>query len=348
MLKRSIIYTLVFMFLCCIFMCSAVMAQQSVAARNHYKVAKNHFTQGKYIEAEKELTESLKLDGRYSDSLFLMALTKWQLKQLDEAQKYIEQVMRQEPRYFTARLYYASILIDKNELPKAEEQIKFYITNNPSDAQGYYAQGVIRYKKGEPETALESWDKALSLDKKHVYSHYNKGIALESLGKHKEALASLTKALELKSNNSNKYRFTIAVIKYNSDDKKDALKDFKYLSELIPSTPEGLVSSAYLALDAAEWEEALKKAEEALKSDPDFIEALKVKAAVLENSEKYEEAAQLLEIVYKKDPNQKIIQSKAEALRKKAQTAKESPSPASEKEQKNRVNCESENDKRTK
>lgn len=345
MLKRYIVYILGFMFFCCIVICSDAHAQQSVAARNHYKVAKNHFTLGKYSEAEKELAESLKLDGHYSDSLFLMALTKWQLKKLDDAQKYIEQVMRQEPRYFIARLYYASILTDRNELSKAEEQIKFYITNNPSDAQGYYAQGVIRYKKGDPQSALESWDKALSLDKKHVYSHYNKGIALEALGKHKEALASLAKALELKSNNSNKYRFAIAAIKYNSDDKKDALKDFKYLSELIPSTSEGLVSAAYLALDAAEWDEALKKAEEALKSEPDFVEALKVKAAVLESTEKYEEAAQLLEIIYKKDPNQKFLQSRIETLRKKAQVTKESSLPVSEGEQKNSVNCESGKDK---
>ncbi len=310
---RTPVIFLLFVFI--ILFTADAFAQQSVSARNRYKVAKNMFSSGRYQEAEKELTESLKLDGRYSDALFLMGLTKWQLKEYDESVKYLEQVIRQEPKFFTARLYLATVCLEKNDLSRAEEQAKFYMTNATSDPNGYYAMGVISYKKGDLPKSLEFWDKAISLDKNHASSYYNKALVLYLQGKTQESIASIDKALAVKTANLNLYRFSKACINYFSGDKDEAIKEFSYLSELIPSTVIGLTSASMLALHESRWQDAINKADDALSIDPLFQKALEVKAAALENSGDIGGAVTCLETIVKNDPNQKYVSEKLASLK---------------------------------
>jgi Tfp pilus assembly protein PilF len=298
-----------------IMLLSSVSAQQSVAARNRYKVAKNMFTQGRYEDAEKELTESLKLDGRYSDALFLMGLTKWQLKQHDEAIKYFEQVIRQEPKYYTARLYLATVCLENGNVSRAEDQVKFYMQNQPSEPDGYYAMGVIHYKNGDLPKAIELWEKALSVDNNHASSWCNKGLALYLLGKKDEALASIEKALSIKTANTNLYRFLRGCINYDTGNKDEAFKDLKYLAELIPATTIGLTSSAIMLAEEQKWDEALEKANSALKIEPLFQKALEIKAVCLEHKEDLDGAINCLDTILKHDANQKQIATKKDNLK---------------------------------
>lgn len=311
-MRNLFILTIIFLLLS-----QAIFAQQSVAARNRYKVAKNMFSQNRYEEAEKELTEALRLDGRYSDAHFLMGLTKWQLKQWDESIKHFEQVIRQEPKYYTARLYLATLCLEKGELSRAEEQIKFYIQNQPSEPDGYYAMGVIHYKKGDLSKAVELWDRAISVDRNHASSHYNKGLTLHLLDKNKEAIDSIERALSVKTANTNLYRFAKGCINYDIGNKEDAFKDLKYLSELIPTTPIGLTCSAILLTDEQKWDEALEKCESALKIEPLFQKALEVKANCLENKGDIDGALSCLDLILKQDINQKKIAKKIDSLKDK-------------------------------
>jgi len=301
-----------------ILLSSGVFAQQSVAAKNRYKVAKNMFSAARYADAEKELYESLKLDGKYSDALFLMGLTKWQLKQYDEAVKYLEQVIRQEPKYYTARLYLASVCLEKDEIARAEEQVKFYMSNQPSDPSGYYAMGVIHYKKGDLTKSVEMWDKAISVDKNHASSYYNKALALYLLDKNEDALFALNKAFAIKTANTNLYRFAKGCINYETGKKEEGLKDIKYLSELIPATVIGLTCLAILSADKEDWDEALQNADSALKLDPLFQKALEIKALALENKGDIDGALTCLETILKNDINQKKIEKRIKTIKEKA------------------------------
>ncbi len=296
----------------------SVFAQQSVAAKNRYKVAKNMFTSGQYESAEKELEEALKLDAHYGDALYLAGLTKLNLKKYSESETFFKRLISEQPKFYTARLYLASVYLALDDIKKAEEQVEYYITNMSADPAGHYSKGVLKYKEGKLNEALQAWEKALSLDKDHVYSLYNKGVVLFLQDKTEEALKFIEKALSLRSNNYPPYRFTIAHIKYLTGKIDEALKEFKYLSESDPSSVIGLTSSGFAKLCEKKYDEALTDVEDALKLEK-FSPALELKSYILEEKKEYLEALKCCEEILEKDQNNKIARNRIDILKEKAE-----------------------------
>ena len=69
----------------------------------------------------------------------------------------------------------------------------------------YGALGSILYQKGEALLAIESYDKAISLNSGTALHHLNKALALESLNRLDESLKSLNKGLHLNPANPKAY-----------------------------------------------------------------------------------------------------------------------------------------------
>ncbi len=299
-----------------IFYISDVQAQQTVGARNKYKIAKNMFYSGMYQDAEKELEAALKMDGHYADALWLMGLTKMALNKNEEAVECFRRVTAEQPKHYPARLYLANLYMSLNQQEKASEQIEYYITNMPADPNGHYAKGVLEYSKGNLTNAIKLWDKSISLNKDLPYPHYNRGIALFLLDKKDDAIKSIAKALELTSNANNTYRFTLGYFKYLTDKKDEAMKEFKYIAEAEQETVEGLTSSGFVLFSENKYDEALAKCDEAFKKNAEFTASMMLKAYILEKQNKYDEAIEACNLIEKADKNDKTATKYIEELKK--------------------------------
>lgn len=291
-----------------------VFAQQSVAAKNRYKIAKNFAVSGNLDAAERELTEALRLDGHYGDALYLMGLVQSEKKNYEKAIEFFKKVISEHPKFYTARLHLASAFLAMDERDKASEQIDYYVTNMPSDPEGHYAKGCLYYVKGDLNAAVKSWDKAISLKREHVYSHYNRGIALFWLGRRDDGISSVERALELKTT-SLPFRFTLGRLRYISGRTVDAGKEFKYLAEASPESHIGLVSAGYLLLSEKKYDEAAAKADAALKIDPSFSPAMELKSYALEGKGEYDEAIRLCEEILKGDGNDRNASERMSSLK---------------------------------
>ncbi len=290
------------------------MAQQSVAAKNKYKVAKNMAMSGRLQEAEKELEEALKLDGHYGDALYLMGLIQIENKKYEKAVEFFKKVISEQPKFYTARLYLANAYMAMNDTQKATEQVDYYITNMPSDASGHYAKGVICYINGDLNGSIKAYDKAISLQKEHAYALYNRGVALFRLGQKDEGINSVKKALELKTTNSI-YRFTLANMQYLAGRTSDAMKEFKYLEEAAPNAHTGLTAAGYRLFSEEKYDEAIAKADEALKLEESFSFAMELKSMALEKKGEFDEAIKLCENILKQDKNDKNASERIKTLK---------------------------------
>lgn len=290
------------------------IAQQSVAAKNKYKIAKNMAMSGRLKDAEKELEDALKLDGHYGDALYLMGLIQIENKNYEKAVECFKKVISEQPKFYTARLYLANAYMAMNDVQKATEQVDYYITNMPSDASGHYAKGVLCYMAGDLNGAVKAWDKAISLQKEHAYAHYNRGVALFRLDKHDEGINSVKKALELKTTNA-VYRFTLAHMQYLHGRTSDAMKEFKYLEEAAPSAHTGLTAAGFRLLTEEKYDEAAAKADEALKIEGSFSPAMELKSMALEKKEDFDGAIKMCEQILKNDKNDKNASERIKLLK---------------------------------
>jgi len=111
-----------------------------------------------------------------------------------------------KPDFKDAKIGYESskkgILKSKKVLPRYEELVK----NSPDNAKAWYNRGIALASLGELERALESFEKAISIDDKFLEPWIKKGTTLESMGKFKESLICFEKALTINPKSMNAIR----------------------------------------------------------------------------------------------------------------------------------------------
>ena len=74
-----------------------------------------------------------------------------------------------------------------------------------SEAETHYNRGVERYQDGEPEPAIEEYDRAIELDPALAAADRGRGDAYLFLGNFEQAVAEFDLALELDADNAAAY-----------------------------------------------------------------------------------------------------------------------------------------------
>lgn len=119
----------------------------------------------------------------------------------------------------------------KDALKIAEDAI----TSFPKVAELYYVCGLLEFQRGKPKYAVESYDKAQSIDPKwNTYQVLlNRGIANDALMNFDLALKDYTGAIAADPNNSGGY-IARANMQYNLSKYREAIEDFKKAEVLSP------------------------------------------------------------------------------------------------------------------
>jgi len=93
-------------------------------------------------------------------------------------------------------------------LGKLDEAIESYdkaLSINPQYTYAFINMGIILAEQGHLDEAIASYKKALSIDPNFAEAHNNLGNALQDIGKLDEAIVSYTKAISLKSDYATAY-----------------------------------------------------------------------------------------------------------------------------------------------
>ena len=79
--------------------------------------------------------------------------------------------------------------------PEATQQFSIYTVTHPDNAWGHYMLGMSAWRSGEPDRALDAFDRSLELDPTHRKSLFNSSRVLLELGRGQDALERIEKAL---------------------------------------------------------------------------------------------------------------------------------------------------------
>ncbi len=91
----------------------------------------------------------------------------------------------------------AEAAFNKRQYQDATQLFTAYTSGSPDNPWGYYMLGMASWKAGQPEKAIEAFDRSLQLDPGHRKSLFNSSRVLLDTGKPKDALDRVEKALAL-------------------------------------------------------------------------------------------------------------------------------------------------------
>ena len=212
--------------------------------------------QGMFNEAKVLYEQVLKIQPKNFSALQLIATLYAQINEPLKAIDFFSKAIRINPNFAPCYSNRGNTL---KELGRYSEAIINYdkaISLQSDNANNYSNRGVALQELGRLEEALLSYDKAINFDPNFAEAFSNRGVALQELGRLEEALASLDSAIFLKANFSRAYANRADVLqkllRFN-----EALGDYDEAIRLEPNNAETHFNRGNAFRELGRFEEAL-------------------------------------------------------------------------------------------
>jgi Tfp pilus assembly protein PilF len=196
---------------------SVSVAQMQVPqrARSAFRKAQEAMHKDKPADAEKYVEEALREYPRYADALTLRGILRLDEKKYDDAGRDLEQAIQDDPNYATA---YVALGATYNLLSRWDDALRVLnrgTTLNPTAWQAYFEMGKSFMGKGDYQAALRQLDKTEQLQPQYMLVHLVRAHALLGLKSYTNAMAELEAYLEHEPDgeNSQQARETLDKVK---------------------------------------------------------------------------------------------------------------------------------------
>jgi len=142
------------------------------------------------------------------DSPLQLRLAGEELKQGDarSAETALRKAIQSSPADPAPRQELLKILIQQNRFDEGYELTEASLRYTPKDANLLVDHGLLALRRGHPDQAVESWKRALEVDRGHLSAHLYLGYELDREGKSEEAAAHYKAFLEIVSRQPAKNR----------------------------------------------------------------------------------------------------------------------------------------------
>jgi tetratricopeptide (TPR) repeat protein len=198
---------------------------------------------------------------------------------------------------FYRRYNVAWELARKGQYETAIAEWKKALELNPGEAVIYLNLGVALARLGKPEEAIAQYQRALAITPDSAEVHFRLGSALSDTGKYDEAIAHFRRVLETRSQNDSE---TYDATTYNlmgralagKGEMAEALEDLEKATRLRPGFGPHLYDYALALVQVSRFDEAQESVEAALHADAALAEAHVLRGGLLARKRQLPEAAQ--------------------------------------------------------
>jgi tetratricopeptide (TPR) repeat protein len=137
------------------------LVQQGETAEYYYNIGYIKTTQEKYSEAITAFRKATQLDRLFAKAYEAMGRVYHKLGKPNEAEKYLQKA--------------ADIYMSNEKMQYAEEILNEILEISPDTVNVYNSLGVLHRKKGDLDTALKNYIKAIKVHPGEPFIHYNIG-----------------------------------------------------------------------------------------------------------------------------------------------------------------------------
>jgi tetratricopeptide (TPR) repeat protein len=161
--------------------------------REHADSAEAHFLLGYTLFREIQVAAGGKAAMRYKANESLSKLSDSNARA--SLAEYTAGARYHTPSAFDLKIVaYDYVLLD--DFPDADKWMARSVQWNPTDADGWYSLGRIKYNLNRFEEAIHAFQECLQIDPRNVKAEYNLGLSYYGLGRANEALAAYKTAAE--------------------------------------------------------------------------------------------------------------------------------------------------------
>ena len=184
----------------------------------------------------------------------------------------------------------------KNRVEDIESLIKK--SARMTEYSSFFTEGLTYANQEKYEDAVESYDKAISLNPDDPYSYANKGIALSKLKRYEEAIMAFNKAIELDPDDPDHYYNKSVTLNFlGKYEESIALCD--QVIKMSPNYYSAYINKGAYLGKLKRYEEAIQTYDKIIQLQPEEQDNYINKGAFLMALEKYDEALEVLDYAVK-------------------------------------------------
>ena len=181
---------------------------------------------------------------------------------------------------------------DEYQKGNIETEIEYYnraIELNPENAKAYNNRGLAYMNLEEYGTAIRDYNKAIELNSKFATAYYNRGIAFSYLKGYEKAISDYNKAIELNPESDAAYNNRGLAYK-NLKEYEKAISDYNRAIELNPESDAAYNNRGIAYEDLKEYEKAISDFNRAMELNPEDADAYNNRGEAYRNLKEYEKA----------------------------------------------------------
>jgi tetratricopeptide (TPR) repeat protein len=188
----------------------------------------------------------------YMGALTNLGLMYTRVGMYEKAVEVLKEALQFRPRDLDANYNLVNTYYVMGEMEKTSTQLRKFISLDPKNAEAHNIAGLIYYRRGFHNAALDEFQAAQKLNPAEKQYSHNLGTVLAELGRNEEANEAFRRASGLDTGSD--MRETYA----EQTEENRILKQY---------------NDGYAAMESQNWDQAIEHFEAVLKSRPDMMEA---------------------------------------------------------------------------
>jgi len=217
------------------------------------------------------------------------AFSAYNAGKLIEAEQICRQIINAKADFFDALHLLAVVQSSRGENDTALASYDRALAVRPDNAEALYNRGITLHELKRFEAALASYDRALAVRPDYAEAHSNRGNSLKELRRLEAALASYDRALAVRPNSA-EVLFNRGVTLQELKRFEAALASYDRALAVRPDYAEALSNRGVTLKELQRFEEALASYDRALTVRPDYAEALSNRGNTLKELRRFEAA----------------------------------------------------------
>lgn len=192
----------------------------------------------------------------------------------DAAHKALREVLVREPKNASALSLEARLLLAENRFDEATTLVTSALAADPHSPHAYFALGKIQLSKGATEDARKAFAEVLKIDPGRTDAQIELSRIHLSRREIDTAISYATTGVKTDPDNIEARIAVVRALSVRPDDLPRANAELKTLLARYPNSPEVQTMGGIVALQRNDFTSARRSFQQALKIDPDHVEAL--------------------------------------------------------------------------
>jgi protein O-GlcNAc transferase len=257
--------------------------------------ALQQFDAGNLAQAEQLCRQLVTIEPRHGDAWNLLGVIAYRGQQYAQAIEYMQAAVAAHPQAANFHLNLGVYWKCAGNIPAAIASYQQAIQLNPHDANAHFNLGNLYRQQRQAAEALACYQRALQLDPNAPHVLNNLGNAWRDAGKHEQAKQCYEKTLQLAENFHETWLSLGNLHLQHLQDYATAEKCFRRLLEVNPHSAEIHTNLSLTLLKQQRHQEAWDHAAQALRIQPDCVQALLTQGEIQIALQKLEQAEQLFQ-----------------------------------------------------